>query len=113
MTPVRWLIERVGRANVGLRGDEPREPGAGGLELSLRDNEATSFAARPGCEISCDAGVALVTLEGDPRDHVLERGDTLRISRRGRVAALALGECLLRVDGVAPPAERARRAGCA
>lgn len=106
MTPFRWLVERL---RLGPpRVDAAIAPPLGGLapELRLRDNEATSFRGRPGCEITCKVGVALVTQEGDPEDHVLEVGDTLRISKAGRVVAMALCDCVLRVGGASALAGR-------
>jgi hypothetical protein len=44
---------------------------------------------RGGLALRCDVGVFLVTQEGDPDDHVLERGDTFRTSSPGRVVAWA------------------------
>ena len=97
MSPVRWVVERLRPPRERSQGGAAPRGVSAAPQLPLRNNEATSFRARPGCEITCERGVVLVTQEGDPDDHVLETGETLQVSKSGRVAAMALRDCRLRV----------------
>jgi hypothetical protein len=58
--------------------------------LSLADNEAISLG-RPGSgmEVACIAGLVWVTQAGDPEDHVLAPGETIRLGGSGDVAMMA------------------------
>jgi hypothetical protein len=88
------------------------------LELA-RDATWSTCVDGPGIEVRCCAGLALVTVEGDPGDHVLAAGATLAPDRRGRVAVWALEptrvcvtERTSRADDAVEGAEgQARRAG--
>ena len=101
MTPILWLARRLGAAYSQIRGDATRDAELGARDLHLGENEATSFRARPGCVVACSRGIVLVTLEGDPKDHVLEAGDTFRVPKAGRLVAMALRDGVLRVGTAA------------
>jgi hypothetical protein len=59
------------------------------LEL-LRDAAWSAEVGRMGLEVRCARGVLLVTVEGDPEDHLLSPGEAFATSRRGRLAVWAL-----------------------
>lgn len=68
-------------------------------ELCLADWSARSVDVRPRHPVivACVAGSLLVTLEGDPEDHVLAPGEALTARRRGRVVVAALGPATVRL----------------
>ena len=83
----RWL--RGGE--IGRRDD---------VELELQDHAAWSARVpRAGLEVRCGSGTVLVTVEGDPEDHVLEAGGVLSVQRRGRLAVWALASARVTVRG--------------
>lgn len=43
-----------------------------------------------GSAVRVEAGMVVITREGDPADHVLEAGETLELAARGRALAWAL-----------------------
>jgi hypothetical protein len=67
-------------------------------ELALSDWSARSVAVHPRrpVAVTCVEGELLVTMEGDPEDHVLAAGETLVAARRGRLAVAALGPSRVR-----------------
>ena len=70
-----------------------------GIELRLPDWSAWSVDVRPRhpVVVTCVEGCLLVTLEGDPADHVLAAGEALTAARRGRLVVAALGPSRARV----------------
>jgi ferric-dicitrate binding protein FerR (iron transport regulator) len=65
---------------------------------ALAVNTAFSFVPpRGGAEIAVLEGLVLVTQAGDPADHVLGRGEALRLPGPGRIAAMALSDARVRV----------------
>ena len=48
-------------------------------------------------DVACGDGTLWLTLDNDPRDFVLERGERVRIEADGRVLAYALGAAVLEV----------------
>jgi hypothetical protein len=84
------------------RGEEEGRRGRGGeldgRELELpRGSTWSAVLGRAGLEVRCTRGLALVTVEGDPEDHVLSAGETFRTSHRGRLAVWALEPAGLRL----------------
>jgi hypothetical protein len=79
----------------------PAPPAA--TELALADWSARSFDVRPRHPVivACVTGALLVTVEGDPDDHVLAPGEALTASRRGRVVVAALGPATVRLQRAA------------
>jgi hypothetical protein len=75
-----------------------RRQGPESVELALERNEACSFPARRRrLEVECLSGCVLLTVEGDPDDHVLSPGMRFASTRRGRLALMAFGSCRVRV----------------
>jgi hypothetical protein len=72
-------------------------------DVTLGDWETRSFDLRRGSAVvvACVAGSVLVTLEGDPVDHVLSAGDALTARRRGRVVVAGLGPSAVRLQAIA------------
>lgn len=68
-------------------------------ELRLADWSARSVDVRPRhpVVVACVEGALLVTVEGDPEDHVLAPGEALTARRRGRVVVVALGPATVRL----------------
>lgn len=54
-------------------------------------------AGGEGIHLRAERGTVLVTREGDTDDHVLEAGQTLRVTGKGLVVAWALTPSVLRV----------------
>ncbi len=57
---------------------------------NLPQNAQKSLIIRPGSEIRCLEGILWVTQEGDPRDYILEPGETFVTHRKGKVVLQAL-----------------------
>jgi DUF2917 family protein len=75
------------------------------VELELADWEARSIHVRgEPVEISAVEGELLVTLEGDPADHILGPGERFVAQRRGRLVVAALGPSRVRVARQPAPA---------
>jgi hypothetical protein len=74
----------------------------GATELSLGDWCVRSFDVRRrrAVVIVCVAGTLLVTLEGDPLDHLLSPGESLTAHRRGRVVVAGIGPSAVRLQAV-------------
>lgn len=47
---------------------------------------------KPGSELFCDAGVLWVTQTGDRNDYILRPGDTMTVTKRGKVLVEAMRE---------------------
>jgi hypothetical protein len=73
--------------------------GPAATELDLADWSARSFDVRPRhpVVVACVTGALLVTVEGDPDDHLLAPGEALTTGRRGRVVVAALGPSTVRL----------------
>jgi hypothetical protein len=69
-------------------------------ELRLGDWCVRSFDVprRRAVVVACVTGNLLVTLEGDPEDHVLSPGQSLTARRRGRVVVTGLGPSAVRLQ---------------
>lgn len=67
------------------------------VPLARRQIHAIEDAA--GCRIACREGAVWITIDGDARDYVLEKGETFVTSRHARALVYALGAA--RVDLVA------------
>jgi hypothetical protein len=64
-----------------------------GIVKELRSNATLKIVPRRGgLFISSRAGTLLVTQEHDPKDHVLEAGDGIRMAGRGVVVVWALSD---------------------
>lgn len=82
------------------------EGGAAARALAT-DETARLSPGRGGLSLRVASGRVLVTQSGDPEDHVLARGECLRLAGRGRVVAWALEPSVLIV---APEARAVARA---
>ena len=74
--------------------------GHGHTELVVELARDAAWSARLGTgdvEVRCSSGLAIVTIEGDPEDHVLCAGATFVSGRRGRLAVWAMEPTRLRV----------------
>lgn len=80
--------------------DIPAAPDAS--ELFLPDWKARSVEVRRGrpVRIACVRGALLVTVEGDPGDHVLAAGEEIVVARAGRAVVAALGPVRVRLQQV-------------
>jgi hypothetical protein len=58
----------------------------------------TTFWARAGETIRCDAGSLWITQDGDPRDVVLDAGDSFETDRDGSVTISAFAESVIARD---------------
>ena len=69
-------------------------------EVRLGDWCVRSFdvRGRRAVVIACVAGTLLVTLEGDPVDHLLSPGESLTAGRRGRVVVAGIGPSAVRLQ---------------
>ena len=84
--------------------------GHGHTELVVELARDAAWSARLGTgdvEVRCSSGLAIVTIEGDPEDHVLCAGATFVSGRRGRLAVWALEPARLRVTAGTSRAEEA------
>ena len=61
----------------------------------LQENATLRLPAGDDVVVRVERGMVLVTQEGDPDDHVLERGDELVLSRSGRAVAWAFTDAAL------------------
>jgi hypothetical protein len=75
-----------------------------------RDTTMRLDGARGGLALRLERGCVLVTLEGDPEDHVLHPGEELRLRGRGLAVAWALSPSTLAISRAddAPAARGAR-----
>lgn len=66
--------------------------------------------ARP-LDVASGGGTLWLTLDGDPRDLVLERGERVLIEAPGRVIAYAFDDAVLEVKAVSEPLTVVARRG--
>ncbi len=67
--------------------------------FTLHDNGTVRLHPRAqGLRLRAERGTFLVTLEGDPEDHVLRGSDVVRTARRGLVVVWALSDGAFEVD---------------
>lgn len=76
----------------------PAPPAAAVLHLADWSARSVDVRPRRPVVVACVAGALLVTLEGDPEDHVLAPGDALTARRRGRLVVVALGPATVRLQ---------------
>ncbi len=85
--------------------------GEGAAARALATDETVRLSpGRSGLTLRVAGGRVLVTQSGDPEDHVLARGQTLRLAGRGRVVAWALEPSVLLVGPEARAAARTAEA---
>jgi hypothetical protein len=114
-------VSSSGRWNWGAALRRLLRAGPEGTERVLELARDATWSARVvggGVEVRCSAGLALVTIEGDPEDHVLCAGAAFVSDRRGRLAVWALEPTRVRVTARGAPAgealgRREARAGVA
>lgn len=71
----------------------------GATDIRLGDWCVRSFdVRRRAIRVACVEGALLVTLEGDPVDHVLAPGESLTARSRGRVVVAGLGASAARLQ---------------
>jgi len=61
------------------------------VHLGRRDYQRIN-KIKPGSELFCDAGILWVTQTGDRKDYILLPGDTMIVTRRGKVLVEAMRE---------------------
>ena len=75
--------------------------------LRLEHKALYSLPDAAGLAVTCDQGVVWLTVDGDPRDFVLEAGETFESPDRARVLIYALARSQIRIadaDAAAAPA---------
>jgi len=78
--------------------------------FSLARNQAARLSRARDTSVRCVDGVAWITLDGDPRDIVLERGQSFVVDSNADVLVFALrGPAAVELDAPAAPAAPARR----
>jgi quercetin dioxygenase-like cupin family protein len=86
---LRSLAERLSRPASGDRQEQVCLPEGGLWSRRLRGAPRT---------LVCEKGQVWLTLEGDPRDHVLDAGDSLKVPA-GHVVVQALGDACFHLSG--------------
>ena len=86
-----WFLEHL----PWLAARRPRTSAEGtpdGEVITLSSWSACSLEVRRGrtVEVRCVAGLAHATFEGDPADHILRAGESLRVVGPGRLALVGL-----------------------
>ena len=59
------------------------------IRMQRRDYQRMS-AVKPGSTLFCDTGILWVTQAGDCQDYVLYPGQTMKVSKRGKVLVEAM-----------------------
>jgi hypothetical protein len=68
------------------------------IKIHMRRNDFQYLrTARPGSTLFCDTGVLWVTQVGDQRDYVLQPGEKMVLTRRGKVLIEAMRDADLLV----------------
>ncbi|HEX2539661.1 MAG TPA: DUF2917 domain-containing protein [Caldimonas sp.] len=81
-----------------------RSPAAASCTLSLDGDRAARPSLRLGTRLECLSGRAWITLDGDLRDVLLERGESFVVDRKAPVMVFAVGApAALRVHAPAVP----------
>jgi hypothetical protein len=78
-------------------------------DLRLERKALYSLPDASGLTVTCDEGVLWLTVDGDPRDFVLEPGQTFETQDHGRVLIYALAPSRISIANAAPAATPARR----
>ena len=78
------------------------------LDLSLEPKALFNVSDAAGVQILCRSGSLWVTLDGDPRDIVLDAGDQFTATEHRRALIYALGPASLSLS-MAPATRPARR----
>lgn len=60
-------------------------------EIVLADHQSYSLEAGESSCLACRAGTVWVTRDGDPRDYILEAGQSMGLRGEGRIIVFALG----------------------
>jgi hypothetical protein len=80
-------------------------------ELRLAHRAIYSLPDAAGIEIRCGEGCLWVTLDGDPRDLVIEAGETFRTPQHRRAVVYALEPSRIEVSPPAPAGRKVPRRG--
>jgi hypothetical protein len=78
-------------------------------DLRLDHKALYSLPDASGLALTCGEGVLWLTVDGDPRDFVLEAGETFETRDHGRVLVYALAPSRISVAAAAPAAHAAAR----
>jgi len=78
-------------------------------DLRLEHKALYSLPDASQLAVTCDEGVLWLTVDGDPRDFVLEAGQTFETQDHGRVLIYALAPSRIRIAGTTLAPEPARR----
>ncbi|BDG10559.1 DUF2917 domain-containing protein [Anaeromyxobacter paludicola] len=84
------LARVLGWARAGGRAAQRAE-----VRRELRRDATWRLQPGAGARVRCESGELLVTQAGDPRDHVLQAGQEVRLRSRGLVVAWALADSVL------------------
>lgn len=79
------------------------------IELSLRKDAILRLPDAAGVEIACRGGTTWITLDGDPRDFVLEAGERITVNEHRRALITALAAANVSVCATPALAVQARR----
>lgn len=74
--------------------------------VGLSRHEVRVFAGRPGLRIASHRGRVWITQDGDPRDVVIDAGESHALDRDGPVYVQALDAAWVLMPAVAPAAPR-------
>jgi hypothetical protein len=78
-------------------------------DLRLEHKALYSVPDASGLTVTCVQGVVWLTIDGDPRDFVLEPGQTFETQDHGRVLIYALARSRISIADTAPTARPAPR----
>ena len=74
--------------------------GSGAVTHRLAKSQAYSVANPRGLQFTCTAGAVWLTIAGEPRDIILEAGESFRCNARAHLCATAFGAsslCIARI----------------
>ena len=69
-------------------------------DLRLAHKALYSLPDACGLALTCDEGVLWLTVDGDPRDFVLEAGETFQTQDHGRVLIYALADSRISIEAL-------------
>jgi hypothetical protein len=78
-------------------------------DLRLERKALYSLPDASGLAVTCDEGVVWLTVDGDPRDFVVEPGQTFETQDHGRVLIYAFAPSRISIADAAPAPAAARR----
>ena len=83
-------------AHAGIRLDDVAD------DVTLRSGAWLRFAPEAALQVDCLEGCAWITFDGDPRDIVLDAGDSATLPPHRRALVMGLRECRVRIVAQMP-----------